>query len=125
MAHIAIDVDGTIGATPYQMQEIASALMAAGHRVTVLTGYGDGQVTQAIFDEKANYLNSLGFGQSYNDMTVIANGPGVDLAAKKADYCVSEGVDILIDNSKANAKAAVAAGVPLVLVPWASRVDGG
>ena len=122
MGHYAMDIDGSIAAAPQQMQELASSLMAAGHRVSVVTGTGDDTVTQQEWDAKANYLNSLGMGQSYGTLTVISNSVSGGLPAAKAQWCVDNGVDCLIDNSKENAKAAVDAGVDLVMVPWASRV---
>lgn len=120
MAHIAVDVDGTLSAAPDQMQDICSALKACGHRISVLTGVSSNPVTQQDFDEKANFLNQLGLGESYDDMTVISNKG--NLAKAKAQFCVDNDIDVLIDNSRANCQQAVAMGVPLVLCPWASRV---
>jgi len=125
MAHIAVDIDGTAAAAPQQIQELCSSLQAAGHRVSIVTGTANPTASQQDFDEKANYLNSIGMGQSYDDLTVIAHGDDGGIANAKAQWCKDNSVDCLIDNSKANAKAAVAIGIPLVLVPWASRVDGG
>jgi hypothetical protein len=122
MAYAIFDIDGTIGAAPTQSQEIASALIAAGHRVGVLTGTSNNPVTQEDWDNKANYLNSLGFGESYHDLTVISNQVLGGLAQAKADFLSANGVDIYIDNSQSNAQAAVEAGVAFVLVPWASKV---
>ena len=117
---VACDLDNTIDAAPQQMQSLMSALMAAGHRVTVVTGTQSDQATQQDFDDKANYLNSLGCGQSFDDLVVLAAPPG-DLANAKAEFLSANGYHVLIDNDKGNAKAATKAGVPLVLVPWASR----
>lgn len=122
MAYAIFDIDGTIAAAPAQTQEIASALIAAGHRVGVLTGSSSDPVTQADWDNKANYLNSLGFGQSYHDLTVISNQVPGGLAQAKADWLSANGVDIYVDNSQANAEAAVEAGIDFVVVPWASKV---
>ena len=122
MATVAFDIDGTVAAAPHQMQELASSLMAAGHEVIILTGTGNDAVTQDIVDAKSNYLNSLGMGQSYNTLTVIANNVAGGLDQAKAQWCKDNGVDVLIDNSQKNAQAAVNAGIELVLVPWASRV---
>ena len=119
MAHIACDVDGTADAAPHQIQELLQSLRAAGHRVSILTGTGDDEVTQDIFTAKANYLNSLGCGSCWDDMTVLSDK---DIPGTKATWCADNGVDIMIDNDKDNAKAIAAAGIPLVLVPWASRV---
>jgi len=97
------------------------ALLAAGHRVSILTGSSNMPVTQQDFDEKANYLRSLGMGESYNDMTVISNQIKGGLPQAKADWLQMAGADIYVDNSKANASAAIGV-VDMVLVPWATRV---
>ena len=122
MAHVMIDIDGTAAAYPQQIQELASAMMCAGHRVSILTGCANSPVTQQDWDNKANYLNELGMGQSFNDMTVLYSGIAGGLDKAKAAWCASQGVDIAIDNSKANAAAMIVAGVACVLVPWATRV---
>lgn len=122
MAYVVFDIDGTVAAQPAQFQELASAMIAAGHRVGILTGSASDPVTQADWDNKANYLNSIGMGESYQDLTVISNQVKGGLANAKAQFCAQNGVDIYCDNSQANAQAAVDAGVDLVLVPWASKV---
>ena len=123
---IAIDVDGTIDSTPRQLQSIMSALKAAGHTVVVLTGtQEEGGPTPADFEEKANYLNSLGCGSAcYDQLEVLDGSDKEKLPELKADWCKDNHVDVLVDNDKDNAKAASAAGVELVLVPWASRQGG-
>lgn len=120
MAHIAVDIDGTLSAAPQQFQDILSALKACGHRISVLTGVSSNPVTQQDFDEKANFLNQLGMGQSYDDMTVISNKG--NLAKAKAQWCADNSIDVLIDNSRENCTQATSIGIPLVLCPWASRV---
>lgn len=120
MAHFAVDIDGTISAAPDQMQDMLSALKACGHRISVLTGCSSEPVTQQDFDDKANFLNKLGFGESYDDMTVISNKG--NLAKAKAQWCFDNSVDVLIDNNQSNCQQAVKTGIPLALCPWASRV---
>ena len=122
MAYVVFDIDGTIGAAPAESQELASAMKAAGHRVGVLTGSSNFPLTQDDFDAKVKYLVSLGFGESYDDLTVISNQVKGGLAAAKGKYCADNGVDIYLDNNKENAQAAIEAGVEFVLVPWATRV---
>jgi len=117
---IAVDLDNCIDATPKQMQSIMSALMAAGHSVTVLTGSSVSPLTEADWQDKANYLTSLGCGSCWDNLVILAHS--VDgIADVKAKWLADNGYDVLIDNSKDNARAATAAGVNLVLVPWASR----
>ena len=117
---IAVDIDGTVDSAPSEMESIMSALKACGHRVTILTGTQMDQATAQDFTDKANFLNALGCGQCWDDLTVLASPDG-DVAPLKAQWLASNGVDVLIDNDKQNARAASAAGVKLVLVPWASR----
>ena len=117
---VAVDLDNTIDSTPKEMQSLMTALMAAGHSVVVLTGTAEDVVTQEVWDNKHQYLNTLGCGTCWNQLTIIASPDGSGSDAK-AKWCDKNGVDILIDNSNENARAATAAGVPLVLVPWASR----
>ena len=117
--HVVVDLDGTIDAAPNQMQELLTALKAAGHRITVLTGSSDPNVGPQDFAEKSQYLASLGCGNCWDDMTVLG-AQDDELSQAKADYCKSNGVDIVIDNDKTNA-AAMSTVVPIVLVPWATR----
>ena len=119
--NIAFDLDNTIDATPKQMQSLMSALMAAGHHIVVLTGTDDPVVDPIDWQAKADYLNSIGCGQCWNELVVQSHAEPLDGPTVKAQYCRQHDVDVLIDNSKDNARAATAAGVPLVLVPWASR----
>ena len=117
---VAVDIDGTINAAPGEFLALMTALKASGVMVTVLTGSADDPVTQKDFDEKVQFLTGLGCGECWYDMTVLG-ATGDDLSAAKAKWCDENSVDVLIDNNKDNAKAAVAAGVKLVLVPWATR----
>ena len=117
---VAVDLDNTIDATPKQFQSLMTALRAAGHLVIVLTGTAEDVASQTVWDEKANYLATLGCGTCWDQMTIVASPDG-DGADAKAKWCDDNGVDILIDNSKDNARAATEAGVSLVLVPWATR----
>ena len=117
---IALDLDNTIDAAPIQYASMMSAWKAAGHSVVVLTGTSGEPASLAVWQAKADYLQSLGCGACWTDLTVIASVDG-DTADYKAEWCKENSVDVLIDNTKDNAKAAVSAGVPLVLVPWATR----
>ena len=119
---IAVDIDGTIDANPDEMRSIMGSLMAAGHHVIVLTGTSDRVATQVDWDDKFDYLRSLGCGAVWDQLVVVPHGKG-EVADVKAQWCKDNGVDVMIDNDKGNAKAAIDAGVPLVLVPWASRVS--
>ena len=117
---IAVDVDGTIDANPDEMRSIMGSLMQAGHTVVVLTGTATTTATKKDWDQKVAYLRSVGCGAVWDQLVVLAHDKG-ELADVKAAWCADNGVDVLIDNNKDNAKTATKTGIPLVLVPWASR----
>lgn len=119
---VACDLDGTITAAPEQFGPILRALRTAGCRVVILTGTGDRTPPdQAGWDTKVAKLAALGCGDCWDHMVLLDGNPA-QLAQAKADWCQANEVQVLIDNTKDNARAATAAGVPLCLVPWASRV---
>ena len=120
---VAVDLDNTIDTNPKEFQSLTTALRAAGHVVVILTGTTEHAVTQDVWRRKAEYLQELGCSECWDEMTVLANLADPDYPNRKGVWCKEHGVDILIDNSKTNAKAATAAGVPLVFVPWATRSD--
>jgi hypothetical protein len=117
---VAFDLDNTIDAAPKQMQSLMAALKATGHEVSVVTGSNSMPVTQEDWQEKCNYLNMLGCGACWDKLIVLSHANG-DIPSIKAKWCDDNGVDMLIDNSKENARAATAIGIPMVLVPWATR----
>ena len=119
----AFDLDNTIDANPAEFQSLMSALQAAGHTVIVLTGTGDDTATQQEWQEKANYLTSLGCGSCWDQLVIMAHpASGPDLADLKAKWLMDNGVELFADSTMENAKAANKAGVPLVLVPQGSKI---
>lgn len=118
---VAVDIDGTIDAAPRQLQSIMSALRACGHTIIVVTGSQQAPVTETDWSQKANYLNQLGCGACWDELVVLANPSGADLPDMKSQWLADNQVDVFIDNNVANCKAATAAGIPLVLCPWASK----
>jgi hypothetical protein len=119
---VASDLDGMISANPIEMQGLLSALRAAGHSVVIITGHSGDTVTQDDWNNKLNYLNKLGCQECFDTLVVIANPPGSDLAAAKANWLSDNACSIFFDNAVANVKSASAAGVPLCLVNWANKV---
>lgn len=117
---IAFDLDGVIDAYPREMQSLMSALKAAGHHVEVVTGVHDDAPSKNALDEKAQYLASIGCGECYDKLVVVAYGDSDSIAEKKVDYLAPAGCHILVDNTVENAKAATAAGI-LALVPWGTK----
>lgn len=117
---VACDIDGTITAAPVQFEALLTALRAAGHRVTILTGSTDSPVTQEDFDNKVKFLTGLGCVGCWDDM-VVFSAEGDKLSRKKAKWCGANDIDLFIDNDEGNAMAATPL-VPLVLVPWTTRV---
>lgn len=126
--HIAVDLDGTIDASPTLFVTFLTALKTSGQTVTILTGAaGDANVSKQDIEEKKQYLARLGLGEAYDQLVVLPQVPIDDpdkdttLHDAKADWLAKNHVDLFIDNNKMNAKAAMKAGVKLVLVPWATR----
>lgn len=109
----AVDLDGTAEAAPTIFLSLMQALRAAGHRVVVITGAAAPTVSQQDLADKANYLQQLGFGEAYDELVVCAD----PTPETKAQWLKDSGADLLIDNKKANAKAAPC----LTLVPWNTR----
>lgn len=119
MAHIACDIDGTITSAPAQFELLLTALRAADHRVTILTGCANLPVTPNDFDAKVQFLTGLGCVGCWDDMVVFGES-GEQLAQAKAAWMDSHRVHVFIDNDERNARSATPI-VPLVLVPWTTR----
>lgn len=118
---VAFDLDGCIDAYPREMQSLMQSLRAAGHHVEVVTGVESSEATETTLEEKATYLASLGCGECYDRLVVVAYDPtSLEVAANKVAYLQSIGCHTLVDNTKANAQAATEAGI-LALVPWGAR----
>ncbi|SRR5258708_28671070 len=116
---VAADLDGTLDAFPREFQSLLSALRAAGHTVYVVTGVTADVATPEHVAAKQQLLASLGLGQCYERLVVVAAPDGV-VADRKAAYLTSVGADVLIDNNTHNAGAVAGQGI-LVLVPWNGR----
>lgn len=119
MAHIACDVDGTITSAPQQFEMLLTALRAADHRVTILTGCSNSPVTKADFDAKVQLLSGLGCVGCW-DYMVVFGCHGDELAKAKAAWMKEHHVDLFFDNDERNVAAATPV-VPLVLLPWTTR----
>lgn len=115
-----LDVDGTISADPSGFCDLMCALKADGNRVYVVSGDSPDSPSGPTWQSKADYLNKIGVTQCWDQLVVVSG----DIPAQKALWCQQHHVDVAIDNSIPNAKALVAAGIHLVLVPWATRQKG-
>lgn len=113
----AIDIDGTISADPSAFCDLMCALKAGGNIVCILTGTGKGGPSGATMQSKLDYLQSVGVTKCWDNIALVTG----DIPMQKALWCQQHNVDVVIDNDKDNAKALIAAGIPLVLVPWATR----
>jgi acid phosphatase class B len=111
----AFDVDGVIDAFPTQFLSIMQALRSAGHEVWVLTGTTGDTATDEDLANKKSYLESLGCGDCWDKLVVVPQ-PHPE---NKASWIQENGIDILFDNSKHNAKAAK--DLCPVLVLWQTR----
>ena len=117
MATILCDIDGTISAAPLQFSNLLGALQEQGNYIAIVSGSNPDSPSGATWQDKANYLQAHGVTDCW-DILVVVSG---DIPAAKAQWCVDNGVSVAIDNNVQNAKAMVAANVPLVLVPWATK----
>jgi len=114
---VCTDLDGTIEADPATFQHIFAALRATGDQVAILTGVrGVATIGPAEVQAKRDFIAQLGF-TAYDQLAVFPDDGQLD--ELKAQWCQANGASLLIDNSKANARAA--SQVTLVLVPWATR----
>lgn len=106
---VCFDLDGTISAYPEQMCALMAGLRAAGHEVHVLSGTPHESVSPAVITSKENLLAQCGCSTCYDMLAVVAN-PSNDVADAKVDYMKRVGAAALVDNKKANVKAARKAG---------------
>lgn len=120
--HVAVfDLDGTISAAPLQMCALMSGLRSQGWRVAVLTGTGDGIAADpAGLKAKEAKLRAFGCEDCWDEL-VLFDATNAALAKQKAAWCAAHGVQIMVDNTRRNTKAATKVGVAVALVPWATR----
>jgi hypothetical protein len=111
------DIDGCISGSPEQFNTILSALKAAGHHVNIVSGDNPKSPSGPTFASKVAYLQSVGVTDCWDQLVVVTG----DIPAAKAKWCKENNVQIAFDNSIPNAKAMIGVGVPLVVVPWATR----
>ena len=121
---IAVDINGSLDAAPGQLGPLLRAARAAGHHVSIITGTPneDTNDPKTAWATKVQQLTGLDCGDVWDDMTVVTAPEGPELAAAKAQWCKDNGAAVLIDNDRGNCTAAVEAGVPLAICPWATRV---
>lgn len=96
---VCADLDGTISADPDFYRAEMRGLMQSGHEVHVLTGN----------PEAHKELGQLGM-LRHREFTHVAVIPRKHIAAIKVAYMRQVGATHLIDNSRANVKAARKAG---------------
>jgi hypothetical protein len=113
---VAIDLDGVLDEDPAMFASMMTALRAAGHKVSVVTGCSSKKPSQTDIDEKSQLLSTLGMGHAYDQLVVIGDPPH----KAKAKWCKQNKVDALIDNDVQNANRA--SKYCTVLVPWNSLI---
>ena len=104
---IGLDVHGVVDTFPRQLGEFAKNLIAEGHEVHIITGQEQVEVEPLVkslgvpfthFFSVVDYNKSIG-----TDITVDKRGTcWMDKEiweSTKGNYCESEGIDMLIDNS--------------------------
>jgi hypothetical protein len=105
------DLDDTITADPEFYRAEMRGLRAQGHQVHILTGTHTAEVTSQEVAQKLTLLGELGFvrGREY-DEAVAVPGPESAVPANKVAYMKAVGASHLVDDRKANCKAARKAG---------------
>jgi hypothetical protein len=110
MAIWVFDLDKTISAAPGLMKTLMDGLRANGDEVHIVSGTRSrGPATQADVQEKKDHLDSLGCADCY-DQLVAVSGPKKRIPEQKVNNMRHVGATAIIDNSKANIKAARKAG---------------
>ena len=119
MAIYAYDIDGTIDENPAGFGSQMVAQKQAGHRVVILTGCSAPKPTPQDLQDKAEYLQSLGVGDAYDQLVVFGDPPH----KAKAKWCKHNmgSDDVLYENSVKNAQ--LAAKYVTVCLVWNSKVD--
>lgn len=116
--NIACDIDGVISSAPELMQDIMSGLRNQGHYVSVISACEkDPSPSGNTWQSKCDFLSKVSF-TAWDELVTVSG----DIPKLKAQFCKDRNVQLFCDNNKDNAKAAVKAGIPLVLVPWETRV---
>jgi hypothetical protein len=105
------DLDGTATDFPKEMGALMRGLRAEVPpvQVHILTGHKADRPTPEIAREKIALLDSLGLGDCWDKLAVVAD-PDNDVADKKVAYMKKVGATALVDNKKQNVKAARKAG---------------
>jgi len=107
---VCIDLDNTITSAPAFYKLLMDGLRGVGAEVHVLSGVRHSDpATQADAEEKKALLDSLGCGDSYDELIVVS-GPEKKVPGEKVGYMRHVGAVALFDNSKANITAARKAG---------------
>lgn len=88
---IGIDIDGTITRCPAFFALISHALIAAGHRVVIVTFREDRESAAADLG---------GWGVAYSELVTwsFAGNAGLDMFAWKGAVCAERGIEILFDD---------------------------
>lgn len=108
--NFGFDVDGTITAAPQAFAAMASALLAAGHEVHVITGTMDAAVTAEHLVARRAQLDSHGFPECTALQIVTAPH-----AEQKAAYCRNHDIVMMFEDSPVYIEAIRAGSSTVVL----------
>ena len=84
-------------------------LQAGGVQVHIVSGWEAEHADQEALEVKRQQLEDLGCGHCYDKLVVVAD-PENDVAHQKVNYMRHVGASTLVDNDRANGKAARKAG---------------
>ena len=94
-----------------------SAFTAAGFHVYIITGVEEPKVTKADVDAKREYLTGLGISSDLYHQMIVCPTPHPQNKLKAIE---DNDIEVLMDNSVANVKAAKKACMALLL--WNAKV---
>lgn len=109
--NFGFDIDGTISAAPVPFAAIASALIAAGHEVHVLTGTMERTIDDAHRQRRIDQLTLLGF--PYTRLHIVHAPFHVE---SKAAYCAEHEIVMMFEDSIPYSDAIAAAGTFVMVV---------
>ena len=105
------DLNDTISSTPGLMMTMMKGLREDGHQVHVVSGTHHEPATEHDLREKKDLLDKLGLEKGVHyDKLVAVSGPEAKVAERKVQYMRHTNAAGLVDNAKANIKAAKKAG---------------
>lgn len=99
---VAIDIDGTLDGHQARIGPLTCALVAAGHDVVLLTGTSMPHPHLARMEQLQvqRQQQVAPLGACFREIVICVGENSNQVASKKGAYCLHNGIDLLIDDSK-------------------------